>query len=167
MQHTLSVLVLNNPGVMNRISGLFSRRGYNIESIAVGITENPSFSRMTIVVEGDDQIIEQVAKQLHKLLEVVKVNDVTEEETVDRELALIKVQADAAERGEIMQLTDIFRAKIVDVAAKSLIIEVTGDNGKVDAIIQSLRKYGIREIVRTGKISIQRGNKADKIKEAE
>lgn len=167
MQHTLSVLVLNNPGVMNRVSGLFSRRGYNIESIAVGVTENPGFSRMTIVVEGDDQIIEQVSKQLHKLIEVVKVNDVTEEETVDRELALVKVQADAAVRGEIMQLADIFRAKIVDVAAKSLIIEVTGDSGKVEAIIQSLRKYGIREIVRTGKISILRGAKAEKNKEAE
>jgi len=167
VQHTLSVLVMNNPGVMNRVSGLFSRRGYNIESIAVGTTENPSISRMTIVVEGDDQIIEQVSKQLHKLIEVVKINDVTQEETVDRELALLKVTADAAVRGEIMQLVDIFRAKIVDVAAKSLIIEVTGDIGKVEAIIQSLRKYGIREIVRTGKISIQRGTKAEKNREAE
>ncbi len=162
MQHTLSVLVINNPGVLNRVSGLFSRRGFNIDSISVGASEHPQMSRMTIVVRGDKTILEQVTKQLHKLVEVVKISDITKENYVDRELVLIKVQADPSVRGEIMQLTDIFRAKVVDVAPKTLIIEVTGDTGKTEAIIQSLKKFGVRELVRTGKVAMLRGSRFDR-----
>ena len=149
MRHTLSVLVQNKPGVLARTAGLFSRRGYNIESLTVGVTENEKVSRMTIVVAGDDTVVEQVTKQLNKLIEVIKVSDLTKESYVDRELVLIKVSADSSTRGEIMQLVDVFRARIVDVAAKSLIIEVTGDAGKITALIDTLKQFGIKEIVRT------------------
>lgn len=159
MKHTLSVLVENQPGVLTRVAGLFSRRGYNIDSLAVGQTENPAISRMTIVVDGDDRIIEQVTKQLHKLINVLKISDITAEEHVDRELILIKVNADASARGEIMQIVDIFRARIVDIGRKSLIIEATGDQNKINAIEASLRPFGIMEVVRTGKIAIVRGAK--------
>ncbi len=162
MQHTLSVLVINNPGVLTRVSGLFSRRGFNIDSISVGASEHPQMSRMTIVVQGDETVLEQVTKQLHKLIEVVKISDITSENYVDRELVLIKVQADASVRGEIMQLAEIFRAKIVDVAAKTLVVEVTGDSGKIQAMIQSLKKFGIRELVRTGKVAMLRGSKGER-----
>jgi acetolactate synthase-1/3 small subunit len=159
MQHTLSVLVQNKPGVLARTAGLFSRRGYNIESLTVGITENENVSRMTIVVVGDDTVVEQVTKQLNKLIEVIKVSDLTKESYVDRELVLIKVTADKSNRGEIMQLVDVFRARIVDVAAKSLIIEVTGDAGKITALIDTLKQFGIKEIVRTGTLALGRGPK--------
>lgn len=159
MKHVLSVLVENSPGVLTRVAGLFSRRGYNIDSLAVGRTENPSISRMTIVVEGDDQVIEQVTKQLHKLIDVIKIIDVSLEESVERELMLLKVSAESSVRGEIMQIVDIFRAKIVDVGRNSMIIEVTGDEGKIDAIEKALRPFGIRELVRTGKIAMLRGQK--------
>jgi acetolactate synthase I/III small subunit len=159
MQHTLSVLVQNKPGVLARTAGLFSRRGYNIESLTVGITENENVSRMTIVVAGDDTVVEQVTKQLNKLIEVIKVSDLTKESYVDRELVLIKVTADKSNRGEIMQLVDVFRARIVDVAAKSLIIEVTGDAGKITALIDTLKQFGIKEIVRTGTLALGRGPK--------
>jgi acetolactate synthase I/III small subunit len=159
MQHTLSVIVQNKPGVLARTAGLFSRRGYNIESLTVGITENENVSRMTIVVAGDDTVVEQVTKQLNKLIEVIKVSDLTKESYVDRELVLIKVTADKSNRGEIMQLVDVFRARIVDVAAKSLIIEVTGDAGKITALIDTLKQFGIKEIVRTGTLALGRGPK--------
>ncbi|NLW07633.1 MAG: acetolactate synthase small subunit [Clostridia bacterium] len=159
MKRTLSVLVENRPGVLTRVAGLFSRRGYNIDSLAVGRTETPSLSRMTIVVDGDERIIEQVCKQLHKLIDVIKLSDITDEPHVDRELVLIKVNAEPAVRGEIMQIVDIFRARIVDIARNSLIIEATGDAGKIDAIENSLRPFGIREVVRTGKIAMLRGSK--------
>jgi acetolactate synthase I/III small subunit len=159
MQHTLSVLVQNKPGVLARTAGLFSRRGYNIESLTVGVTENENVSRMTIVVAGDDTVVEQVTKQLNKLIEVIKVSDLTKESYVDRELVLIKVTADKSNRGEIMQLVDVFRARIVDVAAKSLIIEVTGDAGKITALIDTLKQFGIKEIVRTGTLALGRGPK--------
>jgi len=159
MRHTLSVLVQNKPGVLARTAGLFSRRGYNIESLTVGVTENESVSRMTIVVAGDDTVVEQVTKQLNKLIEVIKVSDLTKESYVDRELVLIKVTADKSNRGEIMQLVDVFRARIVDVAAKSLIIEVTGDAGKITALIDTLKQFGIKEIVRTGTLALGRGSK--------
>ncbi|HHY59457.1 MAG TPA: acetolactate synthase small subunit, partial [Clostridia bacterium] len=133
MKHTLSVLVENKPGVLTRIAGLFARRGYNIDSLAVGRTEDPAVSRMTIVVEGDERVIEQVTKQLNKLVDVIKLTDMTNEEYVDRELILIKVHADQATRGEIMQIVDIFRARIVDIGRNSLIIECTGDAGKINA----------------------------------
>ena len=159
MRHTLSVLVQNKPGVLARTAGLFSRRGYNIESLTVGVTENEKVSRMTIVVAGDDTVVEQVTKQLNKLIEVIKVSDLTKESYVDRELVLIKVSADSSTRGEIMQLVDVFRARIVDVAAKSLIIEVTGDADKITALIDTLKQFGIKEIVRTGTLALGRGPK--------
>jgi len=159
MRHTLSVLVQNKPGVLARTAGLFSRRGYNIESLTVGVTENENISRMTIVVAGDDTVVEQVTKQLNKLIEVIKVSDLTKESYVDRELVLIKVTADSSTRGEIMQLVDVFRARIVDVAAKSLIIEVTGDAEKITALIDTLKQFGIKEIVRTGTLALGRGPK--------
>ena len=161
--HTLAVLVENRPGVLSRVSGLFSRRGFNIESLAVGTCEEPNMSRITIVVNGDDAQVEQVIKQLNKLIDVVKVSDITENETVDRELALIKVTAEAGStRAEVMQIADIFRAQIVDVGAKSVVLEVTGGSSKIDALETLLRQYGVKELVRTGKISMLRGVKTVK-----
>lgn len=157
MKHTLAVLVENTPGVLARVAGLFSRRGFNIDSLAVGRTENPAVSRMTIVVEGDDNVLEQVTKQLHKLIDVIKINDITKDAYVDRELVMIKVYAEASTRSEIMQLVDIFRARIVDVGHKTLTIEVTGNEGKIDAFENCLRPFGIKELVRTGKIAMLRG----------
>lgn len=161
MRYILAVLVENNSGVLTRVAGLFARRGYNIESLAVGPTENTEISRMTIVVSGDGEVIEQVTKQLNKLVDVIKVSDVTEEEYVDRELILIKVAADPQARAEIMQIVDIFRARIVDIGKNTLIIEATGDEGKVKAIETSLRPFGIKELVRTGKIAMVRGQKGN------
>lgn len=162
MKHTLSILVYNRSGVLARVSGLFSRRGYNIESIAVGITEDPEISRMTIVVDGDENIVEQIIKNVHKLIDVLKVSDITTEDVVDRELALVKVTADATNRSEILQVVDIFRARIVDVNERSVIVEITGDEGKVDAMVQLLRPYGIKELARTGKIAMMRGPKTQR-----
>jgi len=159
MKHTVSVLVQNKPGVLARTAGLFSRRGYNIESLTVGVTENEAVSRMTIVVTGDDTVVEQVTKQLNKLIEVIKVSDLTKESYVNRELVLIKVTADSSSRAEIMQIVNIFRARIVDVAPKSLIIEVTGDEGKLDALIGMLKQFGIKELVKTGTLALGRGPK--------
>ena len=159
MKHTLAILVENKPGVLTRVAGLFSRRGFNIESLAVGVTENLDTSRITIVVAGDDNILEQVEKQLNKLIDVIRVSDIPADESVNRELALIKVGVDSTTRAEVMQIVDIFRAKIVDVGIKSLIIEVTGDESKINAIEQLLRQFGIREMVRTGKIAMNRGAK--------
>ncbi|QGG46409.1 acetolactate synthase small subunit [Heliorestis convoluta] len=159
MRHTLSVLVENKPGILTRVAGLFARRGYNIESLAVGETENSSISRMTIVVDGDGKIIEQVTKQLHKLVDVLKIQDITNDPSVDRELVLIKVNADASTRGEIMQIVEIFRAHIVDLSRNSLIIEITGDQNKIEAICTALRPFGVRELTRTGRISMMRGSK--------
>lgn len=156
MAHILSVTVENKPGVLTRVTTLFRRRGYNIESLAVGATEDPSISRMTIVVDGDDRILEQVTKQLYKLVEVIKIIDITEERAVERELVLIKVKADANVRAEIVQIVDIFRARIVDIGRNSLIIEATGDSGKIDAIEDSLKPFGIIELVRTGKVAMVR-----------
>lgn len=160
MRHTLAVLVENKFGVLSRVAGLFSRRGYNIDSLAVGITENPNISRMTIVVRGDEHVLEQVIKQLNKLIDVIRVMDLGAEESVDRELALIKVNADKDNRAEIIQIVDIFRARIIDVAAHSLIIEVTGDEGKIEAIENLLKPFGIMEMARTGKIALKRGSKS-------
>jgi acetolactate synthase-1/3 small subunit len=146
MKHTLAILVENRPGVLTRVAGLFSRRGFNIESLAVGVTENPDTSRITIVVSGDDNILEQVEKQLNKLIDIIRVSDIPPEDSVSRELALIKVGVDSTTRAEVMQIVDIFRAKIVDVGIKSLVIEVTGDESKINAIEQLLRQFGIKEI---------------------
>ncbi len=159
MRHTLAALVENKPGVLAKVAGLFRRRGFNIESLAVGITEKPQVSRMTIVVDGDDKTIEQVTKQLNKLIEVLKVSDVTTN-SVERELALVKVNATPQTRGEIIEIANIFRARIVDVARDSFIIEITGDEDKINAFIDLMRQYGIKEVARTGKIAMQRGSKA-------
>jgi len=159
MKHTLAILVENKPGVLTRVAGLFSRRGFNIESLAVGVTENPDTSRITIVVSGDDNILEQVEKQLNKLIDVIRVSDIPAEDSVSRELALIKVGVDSSTRAEVMQIVDIFRAKIVDVGIKSLVVEVTGDESKINAIEQLLRQFGIKEMARTGKIAMNRGAK--------
>jgi acetolactate synthase I/III small subunit len=157
MQHTITALVENRPGVLARVSGLFARRGFNIESLAVSITDDISVSRMTIVVNGDARVLEQVAKQLNKLVDVIKVIDYTDMAFVERELAMLKVSAEAKNRAEIMQLVDIFRAKIIDISDKSFTIEVTGSVAKVDAMENLLLPYGIQEMVRTGKIAMGRG----------
>lgn len=159
MKHTIAVLVEDHPGVLARVAGLFRRRGFNIESLAVGVTEKEGISRMTIVVSGDDRTIEQVIKQLNKLIEVIKVSDVTQN-SVERELALIKVSANTQNRAEIIEIANIFRARIVDVSRESLIIEVTGDEEKINAFIDLMRQYGIKEVARTGKIAMQRGSRA-------
>lgn len=159
MKHTLSVLVENHPGVLSKVSGLFGRRGYNIESLVVSETEDRTISRMIIVVDGDEEILEQVTKQLNKLIDVIKVNDVTNEETVDRQLLLVRVNADHSTRAEIIQLIDIFRARIIDIGSRSLMIEATGDETKIEAIIKLLKPFGIQELVKTGRISLVRGSK--------
>lgn len=156
-EHTLSVLVQNQPGVLTRVAAMFSRRAFNIESIVVGETEDPRYSRMTLVVVGDGAEVEQVSKQLHKLIEVIRVSELLPGEMVERELALIKVSADRNNRSEILQLIHVFRANIVDVGERSMIVEVTGDTQKVSAIVEVLRPFGIREIVRTGRVGINRG----------
>ncbi len=158
--HTLSVLVANKPGVLTHVSGLFSRRGYNIDSLTVGVTENPDISRMTIVVHGDEHVIEQVTKQLNKLIDIIKVVDISPLDSVDRELALLKINAEPATRAEIIEIVNIFRAKIVDVSAKSLIIEVTGSTDKINALEELMRPFGIKEMVRTGKVALVRGARA-------
>ena len=157
MQHTITALVENKPGVLARVSGLFARRGFIIESLAVSITEDPSVSRMTIVVEGDDAVLEQISKQLNKLVDVIKVIDYQGIPIVQRELAMIKVNAAAAVRSEIMQIVGIFRAKIVDISDKTFTVEVTGSVDKIDAIEKLLEPYGINELVRTGRIAMMRG----------
>jgi acetolactate synthase-1/3 small subunit len=159
MLHTVAVLVENNPGVLARVAGLFSRRGFNIDSLAVGRTDNPAISRMTIVVEGDERTLEQVTKQLHKLVDVIKITDLTVEPHVERELVMIKVKADKTSKMEVMQIADIFRAKIVDYGPKTLTIEATGTDDKINALEEALRPYKIMELVRTGKISMLRGAK--------
>jgi len=156
-KHTLVALVEDKPGVLNRVSSLLRRRNFNIESIAVGHTEQSNLSRMTIIVEGDDAKVEQVRKQLDKVVDVVKIVDITNNESVARELALIKVKATASTRSEIIQMVDIFRANIVDVSSDSLMVEVTGDEDKVNSLLELLRGFGIREIARTGRIALTRG----------
>jgi acetolactate synthase-1/3 small subunit len=156
-KHTLVALVDNRPGVLNRVASLFRRRGFNIESITVGHSEKPDVSRMTIVVDGSGTSVEQVRKQLDKLIETVKVSDITEENIVVRELALVKVEANSSNRSEIIQIVDIFRANIVDVSPESLTIEVTGDEDKLDSLLTLLKGFGIKEVCRTGRIAMTRG----------
>ena len=156
-KHTLVALVEDKPGVLNRMASLFRRRGFNIESIAVGRSEVPHLSRMTIVVDGATTMVEQVRKQLDKVIDVVKVSDISGDEIIARELALIKVKATSSTRSEIMQIVDIFRAKIVDVAADSVTVEVTGDEEKVNTLYSLLRDFGIKELSRTGRIAMTRG----------
>jgi acetolactate synthase-1/3 small subunit len=156
MKHTLSVLVEDEAGVLSRISSLFARRGFNIESLAVGPAEQGGISRITMVVPGDDRVIEQLTKQLYKLVNVLKVQDVTETPCVERELMLLKVNATSSNRSQVMELAQIFRARVVDVSEDALTLEVVGDPGKMVAIVQVLQKFGLREIARTGKISLTR-----------
>lgn len=165
MKHTLSVLVENKPSVLARIAGLFSRRGFNIDSLAVGITENPDISRMTIVIDAEEHSLEQVTKQLHKLVNVLKISDLDPGRSVIRELVLIKVAASAKNRAQIIEVADIFRANIVDVSPDSLTLEVTGGASKLRALEDLLQPYGVVEFVRTGKIALSRGSAEGKEKE--
>ncbi len=157
MKHTLVALVEDKPGVLSRMASLFRRRGFNIESIAVGHCEVPHLSRMTIVVDGAPTMVEQVRKQLDKVIDVVRVSDITSTDLVARELALIKVKATSSTRSEIMQIVDIFRANIVDVASDSVTVEVTGDEDKINSLFNLLRGFGIKELARTGCIAMTRG----------
>ena len=156
MKHTISVTVENKFGVLARVSGLFSSRGYNIDSLAVGETNDPAVSRMTIVVRGDDKVLEQVLKQLDKLVDVIDVNDLPEGSYIARELAMVKVNCDNARRSEILEIVDIFRAKTIDVGCKSLTLQITGREGKVDAFLRMMEQFGIIEIARTGRVAMQR-----------
>jgi acetolactate synthase I/III small subunit len=160
-QHTISMLVENRFGTLNRIAGMFSAKGYNIDSLTVGPTEEPDISRMTIVTRGDDQIVEQIMKQLNKLIDIIKVVDLTFESFVERELALVKVQSTASTRSEILQISEIFRAKVVDVSARTLTLEATGSQQKVDAIINMLKPFGIKEVARTGRVALKREFQGD------
>jgi acetolactate synthase-1/3 small subunit len=156
MRHTISVLVENKFGVLSRISGLFSGRGYNIESLSVGETTDPNVSVMTIVTSGDDSIIEQITKQLNKLIDVIKVVDMTELDHVEREMVLIKVAPRQEDKAEVLNITEIFRGRVVDSSQKTYTIEITGEEKKIEAIVELLKPMGIKEFVRTGKIAIAR-----------
>lgn len=157
--HTISVFVENRPGVLMRVAGLFSRRGYNIESLAVGPTERAEYSRMTIVVTLDQKPVEQVVRQVHKLVPVVEVRELVPADCVDRELMLVKIRVTPEKRGEVRELAELFRARVIDVSATSLMIEATGTPDKLDALEQNLRDYGIQELCRTGRIALERGTK--------
>lgn len=157
--HVISCLVENRFGVLARIAGLFSARGFNIHSLSVGETDDPTVSRITLVVGGDEQILDQIKKQLNKLIDTIKVVDLTTQPHVERELALIKVKAPYESRSEIMQIADIFRAKIIDVCRESVTIELTGDDGKIQAMLDLLREFGIIELARSGKVALSRGSK--------
>lgn len=159
MKRILAILVEDRPGVLTRVSGLFSRRGYNIQNIAVGRTAEPGISRMTVTVEADPLTVEQIVKQLNKLINVLKVSDLTEESSVERELMLVKVKAEPSKRSDIQQMVSTFRAKIIDVSPDSMIIEVTGDDEKLNAFTLMMQEFGIKEIASTGKISLLRGSK--------
>ncbi len=159
MRHTLSVLLQNKPGVLSRVTGLFSGRGFNIESLSVAPTIEKEVSCLTLVTVGDEAIVEQITKQLHKLIDVIKVTDMSEHEYVGREMALIRVKAETNTRAEVLRTIDIFRGKVIDVCPKSYAIEVTGTASKVQAIIDILRPLGIQEIVRTGAVAMTRGQK--------
>jgi len=164
VRHTLGVLVENQPGVLSRVAGLFSGRGFNIESLTVAQTLDPQISHITLVTTGDETIMEQIVKQLNKLVNVIKVIDFREVKFVDREMALIKVKAEAHTRAEVLRIVDIFRGKVVDVSPNFFTIEVTGDEGKIQAILDLLAQLGIVEVVRTGKVAIARSKKNSKMK---
>jgi len=165
MRHTISVLVENEFGVLSRVAGLFSGRGFNIESLTVAETLEPSISRITLVTRGDDQALAQITKQLNKLVSVIKVLDFTETRHVERELALIKVTADEKTRSELMHIVDIFRCKVIDVSPQSYLIEVTGDEDKISALLELLQPLGIKEIARTGKVAMHRGMQSLSVRE--
>ncbi len=157
-KHTLVAIVQDKPGVLNRMVSLFRRRGFNIDSIAVGHSEEPHLSRVTIVVNGSTAMVEQVRKQLDKLIDVVRVSDISGDKITVRELAMVKVKATSATRSEILEIADIFRANIVDVSSDSLTIEITGDEDKIDSMLKLLRGFGVKEIARTGRVAMIRGN---------
>ena len=159
MRHVISVTVENKPGVLAHISSLFAARGYSIDSLAVGETEDPNVSRMTIVTRGDDQIIEQITKQLRKLISTLKVQDLGDLDYIERDLVLIKVNVPSGKRNEVLEVAGIFRGKIVDVGAKDVVIELSGQESKIDAFVELLRPYGIKELARTGSIAMARGAK--------
>ncbi len=159
MRHVISVLVENEFGVLARVAGLFSGRGFNIESLSVAETLDPTVSRLTLVTQGDDRVVEQIEKQLNKLICVIRVGDFTETSHVERELVLIKVKADERTRGELTNVVDVFRAKIIDVSRESYVVEITGAEDKVNALIELLKPLGILEIVRTGKVAMYRGTR--------
>jgi acetolactate synthase I/III small subunit len=167
MRHVLSALVQNVPGVLAHISGMLASRGYNIDSLAVGETEAPELSRMTFVVVGDDSVLEQIRKQLEKIVTVVKVIDVSSQDFVERDLMLIKVTAPSGKRTEIRELTDIFRGRIVDVANEEVIIEISGQEKKIEAFIEMMRPFGIVELVRTGRIAMVRSRQSKEVVEAQ
>lgn len=158
MRHVLTVLVENKPGVLVRVAGLFSRRGFNIESLSVSPTQDEKISRMTIVATGDDFILEQINKQLNKLINVIKIIDLTSTKFVERELCLVKVGVNEKNRAEIMQLVEIFKAKIIDAADKNVIIEITGEEDKINSLLEMLKKFGLKELVRTGKVAMGRSS---------
>jgi acetolactate synthase-1/3 small subunit len=159
-KHTLSVLVENKPGVLARIAGLFSRRGYNIDSLAVGPTEHPEISRMTVVVDLEDSPLEQVTKQLNKLIEVLKVVELDAVASVQRELLLVKVRADLASRSHVLETAQLFRAKVVDVSTDAVVIEATGNSDKLDALLRVLEPFGIKELVQSGMVAVGRGQRS-------
>ena len=167
MKRILAVLVENHPGVLTRVAGLIRRRGFNIESLAVGVTDTPEVSRMTLVVEGDEAQLTQVSRQLSKLIEVIRVIDLEAGNSVARELALVKVSADPVRRPQVLQLAGVFRANVVDVSPEALTIEVTGTHDKVEALIGLAREFGVQEVVRTGVIALGRGASAVKFVEEE
>lgn len=160
MKHTIVATVVNHPGVLARVAGLFGRRGFNIESIAVGVTEVQDISRMTIVVDADEAMCEQITKQLNKLIDVIRVRTLPETDSVARELLLVKVAVDSRNRSEILETVSIFRASIIDVSRTSMIIEITGDEDKINAFVNLIRPHGIKELARTGKIAMARGERA-------
>ncbi len=159
MRYTLSVLAENRPGVLAQISSLLSRRGFNIESIAAGATSEPDITRITLVVEGDKYVLAQVTRQLDKLVDVITVRDFSQEAAVDRELLMVKVKASANERAEILQISEVFRARVVDMSPDTVILEMTGDEEKIEALTKLLDKFGVMELARTGRISLLRGGR--------
>ncbi len=164
-RHVISVLVENKPGVLARVSGMFSGRAYNIHSLSVAPTLSPDVSRMTVVTHGSDAIIEQIIKQLRKLINIIKVQDLTLGDYVDREMALVRVKATAAKRGDVLRIVDIFRGKVVDIAPDSMMVEITGGAGKIEAMIELLSPLGILELIRTGTVALPRGRKQTRYSE--
>ena len=159
-KHTLSVLVENKPGVLARIAGLFARRGFNIESLAVGPTEHPTISRMTVVVDVEDLVLEQITKQLNKLINVLKIVELLPDQSLQRELLLVKVRADAATRRQVLDVVEVFRVRVVDVAPEAITIEATGGAGKLEALLRALEPYGVRELVQSGLVGLSRGSRS-------
>jgi acetolactate synthase-1/3 small subunit len=159
-KHTLSVLVENKPGVLARIAGLFARRGFNIDSLAVGPTEHPAISRMTVVVDVDELVLEQMTKQLNKLINVLKIVELLPEQSLQRELLLVKVKIDAANRHQVLDVAEVFRVRVVDIAPDAVTIEATGGTGKLDALLRALEPYGVRELVQSGVVALSRGSRS-------